>query len=49
MIQTRLFRRGAPARPEARVGGIDVGAALARGAIACVVPGWAFLLAITGG
>ena len=45
MLHTLMSRRGAPAMPQARGGGIDVGAALARGAIAGVVAGFAFLLA----
>ena len=43
MTQTHLPRRRVHA--EIRVSGIDVGAALARGAIAGMVAGWAFLLA----
>jgi hypothetical protein len=45
MAQIRLPRLGVPAELKLRVSGIDVGAALARGAIAGLVAGWAYLLA----
>jgi hypothetical protein len=45
MTQTHLPHRRVPGMLEARASGIDLGGALARGAIAGVVAGWAFLLA----
>jgi hypothetical protein len=45
MTQTHLPRRRVPGTLEARASGTDLGGALARGAIAGIVAGWAFLLA----
>lgn len=44
MLHTLIPHRGAPATHDVRDNGIDLGAALARGAIAGLVAGWAFLL-----